>query len=52
MFLHSVFNADIKKGDTIREPKHLNNGELMTFDRVIANPPFSLSKMGKRRSGQ
>ena len=47
MFLHSVFNADIKKGDTIREPKHLNNGELMTFDRVIANPPFSLAKWGK-----
>jgi type I restriction enzyme M protein len=50
MFLHSVFNADIKKGDTIREPKHLNNGELMTFDRVIANPPFSLSKWGKEEA--
>ncbi len=50
MFLHSVFNADIKKGDTIREPKHLNNGELMTFDRVIANPPFSLSKWGKQEA--
>ena len=50
MFLHSVFNADIKKGDTIREPKHLNNGELMTFDRVIANPPFSLAKWGKEEA--
>jgi len=50
MFLHSVFNADIKKGDTIREPKHLNNGELMTFDRVIANPPFSLAKWGKKEA--
>lgn len=50
MFLHSVFNADIKKGDTIREPKHLNNGELMTFDRVIANPPFSLAKWGKQEA--
>ena len=50
MFLHSVFNADIKKGDTIREPKHLNNGELMTFDRVIANPPFSLKKWGKEEA--
>ncbi len=47
MFLHSVFNADIKKGDTIREPKHIKDGELMTFDRVIANPPFSLDKWGK-----
>lgn len=47
MFLHSVFNADIKKGDTIRNPKHIKDGELMTFDRVIANPPFSLAKWGK-----
>ena len=50
MFLHSVFNADIKKGDTIRDPKHLKNGELMTFDRVIANPPFSLAKWGKEEA--
>ena len=50
MFLHSVFNADIKKGDTIRDPKHLKDGELMTFDRVVANPPFSLSKWGKEEA--
>ena len=50
MFLHSIFNADIKKGDTIREPRHLNKGELMTFDRVIANPPFSLAKWGKEEA--
>ena len=50
MFLHSVFNADIKKGDTIRDPKHLKGGELMTFDRVIANPPFSLAKWGKEEA--
>ena len=50
MFLHSVFNADIKKGDTIRDPKHLKDGELMVFDRVIANPPFSLAKWGKEES--
>ncbi len=50
MFLHSVFSADIKKGDTIRNPKHLKGGELMTFDRVIANPPFSLAKWGKEEA--
>ncbi|MEW8359709.1 MAG: type I restriction-modification system subunit M [Candidatus Thiodiazotropha sp.] len=47
MFLHGVFNADIRKGDTLRDPEHIQNGELMTFDRVIANPPFSLKKWGK-----
>lgn len=47
MFLHGIYNADIRKGDTIRDPKHIEKGELMTFDRVIANPPFSLGKWGK-----
>ncbi len=47
MFLHGVFNADIRKGDTLRDPQHTQNGELMVFDRVIANPPFSLAKWGK-----
>jgi len=47
MFLHGVQSADIRKGDTLRDPKHTIGGELMTFDRVIANPPFSLSKWGK-----
>ncbi len=47
MFLHGVFNADIRKGDTLRDPQHTSNGQLMTFDKVIANPPFSLSKWGK-----
>ncbi len=47
MFLHGVFNADIRKGDTLSEPQHTIGGELMVFDRVIANPPFSLKKWGK-----
>lgn len=50
MFLHGVNNADIKRGDTIREPMHTNNGELMLFDRVLANPPFSLAKWGKEEA--
>lgn len=47
MFLHGVKDADIRKGDTLREPQHLRDASLMTFDRVIANPPFSLSQWGK-----
>ena len=50
MFLHGVMNADIRKGDTLREPQHVQNGVLMTFDRVIANPPFSLKKWGKEEA--
>jgi type I restriction enzyme M protein len=47
MFLHNVYNAKIEKGDTLGDPQHIKGGELMTFDRVIANPPFSLKKWGK-----
>ena len=46
MFLHGVFNADIRKGDTLRDPQHTEDGQLTTFDRVIANPPFSLKGWG------
>ena len=50
MFLHGVYSADIRKGDTLRDPQHTQHGELMTFDRVIANPPFSLKKWGKEEA--
>ena len=50
MFLHDVFNADLRKGDTLGDPQHTSGGELMSFDRVIANPPFSLKKWGKEEA--
>jgi type I restriction enzyme M protein len=47
MFLHGEDNHRIEWGDTIRNPKLLdNNGGLMHFDVVTANPPFSLEKWG------
>jgi type I restriction enzyme M protein len=44
MILHNFPDADIRKGCTLGSPRHLDNGELRTFDRVIANPPFSQNK--------
>lgn len=45
MILHSFMDADIQKGDTLTDPKHRNEkNELDLFDRVIANPPFSMDK--------
>jgi len=43
MLLHGISHADIRQEDTIREPQHLDpeTNELMRFDRVVANPPFS-----------
>jgi len=43
MLLHNFMDADIRKGDTLTDPKHRDdNNELKLFDRVIANPPFSM----------
>jgi type I restriction enzyme M protein len=47
VLLHGLPDADIRKGDTIRDPKLVEDGELMLFDRVIANPPFSLDEWGR-----
>lgn len=46
MLLHGLPDVDIRKGDVIRDPKLVKDGELMLFDRVIANPPFSLDDWG------
>jgi type I restriction enzyme M protein len=48
LFLHDIDDAFIARGDTLREPKHLlpDGRGLMTFDRVLANPPFSLKDWG------
>lgn len=41
MILHGNEIADIRKGDTITSPQFLKNGQLQTFDFLVANPPFS-----------
>ena len=41
LLLHGIPDADIRNGDTLMEPKHIEDGRLMRFDKVIANPPFS-----------
>ena len=46
MLLHDIPDSTIVKGDTIRDPKLIEGGALMQFDRVIANPPFSLDNWG------
>lgn len=46
MFLHGFDKANIRWGDTIRNPKLKEGDKLMEFDTVVANPPFSLDKWG------
>jgi type I restriction enzyme M protein len=41
LLLHGIADADLRNEDTLSSPEHLEGGELMRFDRVITNPPFS-----------
>lgn len=41
MLFHNIFDSNIVNGDTLMKPLHISQGELKTFDIVIANPPFS-----------
>jgi type I restriction enzyme M protein len=41
MVLHGSPTADIKQGNTLANPLFTENGQLKTFDYVVANPPFS-----------
>lgn len=50
MLFHGAKGADIQKGDTIRTPMHTEGGVLKTFDKVLANPPFSLKNWGEEEA--
>ena len=43
MLLHGIDTAWLENDDTLENPRHLHNGELMRFDRVLTNPPFSIN---------
>ena len=47
MLLHGLPTARLEPGDVIAEPGLLDEtGRLLSYDRVIANPPFSLKNWG------
>ena len=47
LLLHGLRSARIEAGDTLRAPQLLDDqGRLLSYDRVIANPPFSLKEWG------
>ena len=46
LFLHSLEDFTIARGDTLLEPAFIEGGALQKFDVVIANPPFSLKNWG------
>ncbi len=46
LFLHGANDFNIMCGDTLRDPRIVQNERLAHFDCVIANPPFSLENWG------
>lgn len=48
LYLHGIETFQIKRGDTLRDPKLKNpDGSLMQVDMIVANPPFSLKNWGR-----
>lgn len=43
MLLHGISTADLQNDDTLSDPRHLEGGELLRFDRILTNPPFSIN---------
>ena len=43
LFLHGITDGHIAHGDTLSRPAFLNEqGQLQTFDVILANPPYSI----------
>ncbi len=52
MFLHGIEDFEIKKDDTIKNPLFLEHDEIMKFDCILANPPYSISKWDRKSWGR
>lgn len=52
MYLHGIDDAKIGWGDTLSNPLHLEDGKLMKFQVIVANPPFSLDKWAMGFAGE
>lgn len=52
LFLHGMDAAQIDWCNTLTAPTLLEGDRLLTFDVVVANPPFSLKKWGAEGAGQ
>ncbi len=52
MYLHGIDDAKIEWGDTLANPLHFEDGKLMKFQAIVANPPFSLDKWAMGFAGE
>lgn len=47
LFLHGIDDFKIMRGDTLSNPSFVEHDKLKTFDVVLANPPYSISKWNR-----
>ncbi|TYC59498.1 SAM-dependent DNA methyltransferase [Marinobacter sp. BW6] len=51
MFLHDIEEFDVLRGDTLGDPKFVQNDQLKQFDVIFANPPYSIKKWNRDKFG-
>jgi type I restriction enzyme M protein len=44
LFLHGVEDFQIIRGDTLADPRHIQEDRLRQFDVILANPPYSIKQ--------
>lgn len=44
LFLHGVKDFNIVNDDILKNPAFIENGQLMQFDLILANPPYSIKQ--------
>lgn len=47
LFLHSIEDFRVERGDTLAEPKLTEGDSLRQFDAVLANPPYSIKQWNR-----
>lgn len=52
LFLHDIEEFDIRRGDTLADPKFTEGDQLRQFDVVLANPPYSVSRWDREAFGR
>ncbi|MGF1752263.1 type I restriction-modification system subunit M [Vibrio makurazakiensis] len=43
MLLHGLTTSSLENDDTLEHPRHMTDGKLTQFDRILTNPPFSIN---------
>jgi type I restriction enzyme M protein len=49
MFLHGIEDFNILRGDTLGDPKFIENDKLKKFNVILANPPYSIKSWDQNK---